>query len=183
MHKVIEQTGHIFEAIGGNCQRDASMGAKLLHALGFKNDDIGVLHGKLCRLTTQFAYLVNAKNLTTKQVCDLLEILPSAEGREYHYRASDNKRTLWKPSISDNPYKSTCSKDEKSRSEESASTSAVTSVTPASENPCVTQITDAGLQDQTDGLAEAPNKHHRHVKNRYYKKANTRSTPSSKNSA
>ena len=112
-------------------RRDASMGAKLLHALGFKNDGIGVLHGKLCRLTTQFAYLVNAKNLTTKQVCDLLETLPSAEGREYHYRASDNKRSLWKPSISDNPYKSTCSKDEKSRKEESASTSAVTSVTPA----------------------------------------------------
>ena len=84
LHKVIEQTGDVFEAIGGSCKRDASMGAELLNALGLKNDDTGVLHEKLCGLTTQFTYLANATNLTTKQVCDLLEIPPSAEGREYH---------------------------------------------------------------------------------------------------
>ena len=102
-------------------------------------------------------------------MCDLLEIPPSAEGREYHYRAGDNKQTPWKPSISESPYESPCSEDEKSRNEESASSSADSSVAPASENPGVTEITDTGLQQQTDGSAESSDKQRRSVKNRYQK--------------
>ena len=42
MHKVIEQTGDISEAIGGICERVARTDARLLKELSNKNEDAGL---------------------------------------------------------------------------------------------------------------------------------------------
>ena len=74
LHKVIEETGDILEAIGGICQRDARAGAKFLKQLGIKIEEAGYLHAKMCALATHTAFLLNAKNITPKEVFVLLAI-------------------------------------------------------------------------------------------------------------
>ena len=133
LHRVIEQTGDILEAIGGICERDAHAGARLLKELRLKNEDAGVLHGKLWALATKMGFLLNAKDISAEEVCVLLDIPLSPEGRKYQYVAGDNERTKWRPlhgttsaavdnrtssrdgaSISQSPYRTTCVRDKSS---------------------------------------------------------------------
>ena len=67
MHKVIEQTGDISEAIGGICERDAHAGARLLYEMELKNEDAAVLHGKLSALATNMSFLLNSLNSSPKE--------------------------------------------------------------------------------------------------------------------
>ena len=99
LHKVIEQTGDIFQAIGGICQRDAQAGAALLKEFGSDKEEAGVLHAQLCALATEMAFLLHAKNITTENVLGLLRIPLLPGGRTYQYVAGDNTRTKWEPSI------------------------------------------------------------------------------------
>ena len=76
LHRTIEQTEGIFEAVGGICQRNTRAGARLLKEFRVHNDDAGVLHEKLCALATTTGFLLNAEDLSMEKVGVLLDIPP-----------------------------------------------------------------------------------------------------------
>ena len=83
LHRITEQTGDIFEAIAGICQRGTRASARFLRELSIHNDDADVLHEKLLALASRMGFLLNAADISAKEVCVLLNIPFSPEGRMY----------------------------------------------------------------------------------------------------
>ena len=79
LHQITEQTGDIFEAIVGICQRNTQASVRLLRKLRIDNDDADVLHGKLVAFARRMNSFLDAKDMSAEQVCVLLNIPSTPE--------------------------------------------------------------------------------------------------------
>ena len=96
LHKLLNQAGDIFEALGGICQTDQPDALDQISEMGIELRSARYLHGKWCALAENIALLVNATNLEPIKVITLLNVSLTTS-QEYSYAPGQNKCSKRRP--------------------------------------------------------------------------------------
>ena len=96
LHKLLNQAGDIFEALGGICQTDRPDACNQISEMGIEFRSARYLHGKWCALAENIALLVNASNLEPTKVITLLNVSLTTS-QEYSYAPGQNKCSKRRP--------------------------------------------------------------------------------------